>query len=377
MKCAECGREAIRSDEDPDVWVHKDGRVKHAVVEETSMAPRTRVVPPEGEPYSPTIDPGDPEDASLLTTMVADDADDQREQAAETFDELEYDWGETEEPPGFMDDENSDAPAPSERSEESEERVESVTVDGVNIELGEEVENTAADKPKRAIFGAPKRDKMITVRGGGKYLKARDRIVWMRGEPEQHPDWTIDTIPEEIVRGTYKSKNEVEGGYARIRANVYDETGRLISSGTKTEFSERFMDFVEKAETGAIARALAVAGYGTEAALDLDEGLEAERIADAPVTSRPITISPSAVEGLVHGGRSERTTAAQLNEIERLAVRTEIGPNIIPLIENVCGVKVPDLSDNPGEVLREFLRSMTFEQSAALIQALNKIDAEG
>ena len=53
--------------------------------------------------------------------------------------------------------------------------------------------------------------------------------MWLRGEPEQHPDWTIDTIPEEVVRGTYKSKNEVVGGYARIRSNIYDETGRLIA----------------------------------------------------------------------------------------------------------------------------------------------------
>jgi len=205
---------------------------------------------------------------------------------------------------------------------------------------------------------------------GGQYLKARDRIGWMRGEPEQHPDWTIDTIPEEIVRGTLKGKDKVEGGYARIRSNVYDETGRLIASGTKTEYSERFMDFVEKAETGAIARALAVAGYGTEAALDLDEGYDADRIADAPATERPITISASAVEGLIQGGRSKFTTSAQLNEIRRLAIETKIGANIVPLIENVCGVTVPDLGDRPGEALVAFIETLAFEQSADLIQTL-------
>ena len=365
MKCSDCDRKVIRSDEDPEVWVHQDGRVKHAVVVEEEMAPRTRVVPPEGEPYSPTVKPEDPADASLLET------------AKGIFDDLAPDdeeefWSEPaeEEPESFMDEavasaqlsENEvvETKKPSEISEISEESPVPVTVDD-----------------KKPMFGRPKKDKMITVRGGGQYLKARDRIVWLRGEPEQHPDWTIDTIPEEVVRGTYKSKNEVVGGYARIRSNIYDETGRLIASGVKTEFSERFMDFVEKAETGAIARALAVAGYGTEAALDLDEGYEDDRIADAPIASRPITISSSAVTGLVQGGRSEHVTAAQLNEIERLAVRTEIGPNIVPLIENVCSVTVPDLSDNPGEVLRNFLKTLTFEQAASLISALNKVDAEG
>jgi hypothetical protein len=194
----------------------------------------------------------------------------------------------------------------------------------------------------------------------------------MRGEPEQHPDWTIDTFPEEIIRGELKSKTSVTGGYARIRANLFDGEGRLIATGTKTEYSERFLDFVEKAETGAIARAIAVAGYGTEQALDLDEGYESDRIADAPVPSagRAIEITPSAVEGLVQGGRSKFTTSAQLNEIRRLAIETKIGANIVPLIESVCSVTVPDLGDSPGEALIAFIKTLAFEQSADLIQTL-------
>lgn len=324
-ECEECGREYVTNAE--GLLVHTDGRVKHEVV----PVPEENVTVEE---YSGVVD----EKENLVP-------------AAEDM------FGDMMEPEPDL---GTAAPVETPLDEE------------VHVELGEEVENTS--KP---MFGRPREDRMITVRGGGKYLKARDRIVWMRGEPEQHPDWTIDTMPEEVIRGEYKSKTAVVGGYARIRANVYDETGRLIASGVKTEFSERFMDFYEKAETGAIARALAVAGYGTEAALDLDEGYEDDRIADAPVTSRPITISPSSVEGLVQGGRSKNATAAQLNEVERLAVRLELGPNIVPLIENVCSVKVPDLSDNPGEVLRNFLMSLTFDQMGSLIQALNKLDAEG
>ena len=57
------------------------------------------------------------------------------------------------------------------------------------------------------------------------------------------------------------------GGYARIKASIYDETGRLIAQGTKTEFSERFMDFVEKAETGAIKDFIA-SGESVEREID-------------------------------------------------------------------------------------------------------------
>jgi len=331
MQCGKCGR-TTRYD-DNDELEHTDGRVKHAAVEEVEVSPNTRVVPQEGEPYVPTVD--------AKENLVPE--------ALEVFADMEPELGDIE--PVSLPDE---AKASAELSE---------------AEVVETVKPSEMEKP---MFGRPTKEKMITVRGGGKYLKARDRINWMRGEPEQHPDWTIDTIPEEVIRGTLKGKDKVEGGYARIRANIYDETGRLISSGTKTEFSERFMDFVEKAETGAIARALAVAGYGTETALDLDEGYDADRIADAPANERPITISASAVEGLVQGGRSENATQAQLNEIERLAVEKEIGPNIVPLIENVLDLKVPDLSDNPGEVLRIFLKGLTFEQAADLIGAMQK-----
>jgi hypothetical protein len=174
---------------------------------------------------------------------------------------------------------------------------------------------------------------MVTVRGGGLYLTARRRLAWLRGEPEQHPDWTIDTYAEEIERGKYVNKTKVDGGYARYRANLFDTTGRLIATGTKTEWSERFMDFAEKAETGAIARALAVAGYGTEAALDLDEGTEEGRIADAPVNdNRPISIAASNVPGLIQGGRSTSITTAQINEIAWLTRTLKLGEGLVPLV---------------------------------------------
>lgn len=53
-----------------------------------------------------------------------------------------------------------------------------------------------------------------------------------------------------------------------------------MATGTKMETRGDFGDFVEKAETGAIGRALAMCGYGTQFAPELAEGA---RIVDAPV----------------------------------------------------------------------------------------------
>jgi hypothetical protein len=103
---------------------------------------------------------------------------------------------------------------------------------------------------------------------GKQYLPARRRVQWLRSD---HPDWGINT---DIVRLDW------DAGIAVVRAEVTDDTGRLIGAGTKTETRKGFPDFLEKAETGAIGRAVAVAGYGTEDALDLDEG---EHVADSPI----------------------------------------------------------------------------------------------
>ena len=108
---------------------------------------------------------------------------------------------------------------------------------------------------------------LIKVQGGKEYLPVAKRLVWMR---EEHPDWAVITEAVEI--------NLVEK-YAIFRATVMDDNGKMIGTGTKFENASGFGDFIEKAETGSIGRALAVCGYGTQFAPELDEG---DRLADSP-----------------------------------------------------------------------------------------------
>lgn len=121
---------------------------------------------------------------------------------------------------------------------------------------------------------------------GKKYLQVLWRLVWFR---EDHPNWCIDTHLEQL------SEN-----HAVFTAKILDENGMQKASGYGSESMKDFKDFIEKAETKAIGRALAMLGYGTQFAPELDEG---ERIVDSPVDVKPICescnqpITPAVVKG--------------------------------------------------------------------------------
>lgn len=106
---------------------------------------------------------------------------------------------------------------------------------------------------------------------GKDYLQVQWRLVWFR---EDHPDWCINT---ECI--------EQDQEHAVFKAVICDDSGLQKSSGHGSESKREFGDFLEKAETKAIGRALAMLGYGTQFVADeLDEG---ERIVDSPVNRNP------------------------------------------------------------------------------------------
>lgn len=118
------------------------------------------------------------------------------------------------------------------------------------------------------VYRTPKGTELpiLNLRGRD-YLEVKFRLVWFR---EEHPDWSIET---EILSATETS--------AYARATIKDEHGRIIATSHKFETKQGFPDFIEKSETGAIGRALALIGFGTQFCADeLDEG---ERIVDSPV----------------------------------------------------------------------------------------------
>ena len=109
-------------------------------------------------------------------------------------------------------------------------------------------------------------DHMMNLKGK-EYLQVMWRLVWFR---EARPLWSIE--PEII---------EMDDKHAVFRAVIRDEAGVVKCIGHGSESQRDFGDFIEKAETKAVGRALAMLGYGTQfTASELDEG---ERIVDSPV----------------------------------------------------------------------------------------------
>ncbi len=126
------------------------------------------------------------------------------------------------------------------------------------------------DAPAKTPFNLKKH--LIRIKGGGEYLPVNARVVWFR---QDHPDWSITTTLVEY------NMNPGPGliPYAIFQATILNAEGNIIAMGTKHENQKGFGDFLEKAETGAIGRALAFSGYGTLFAPEL---LEGERIVDGP-----------------------------------------------------------------------------------------------
>lgn len=102
---------------------------------------------------------------------------------------------------------------------------------------------------------------------GKDYLPANQRILWFR---EEHPDWCIETSPVKLDKDL-----------SIFKCEITNAEGKLICTAHKTETPTGFKNHVEKAETGAISRALALCGFGTQ--FTGDEFEEGESLADMPL----------------------------------------------------------------------------------------------
>jgi hypothetical protein len=69
-----------------------------------------------------------------------------------------------------------------------------------------------------------------------------------------------------------------------MKTIIKNQEERIIATAQKKETEIGFPDYIEKAETEAIGRALAMCGYGTLQAPEFDEG---ERLSDSPIEITP------------------------------------------------------------------------------------------
>lgn len=128
-----------------------------------------------------------------------------------------------------------------------------------------------------ATFDPTKHLRQLRGKGGAaEYLDVKWRLVWLRSE---HPN--ASTVIEHI---------EIGPDIAIFRATVtIPEGGSATDYGSETP--KDFGDFIEKAATKALGRALAQLGYGTQfVGEELDEGV---RIVDSPVDRPQPTRAPA------------------------------------------------------------------------------------
>jgi hypothetical protein len=155
---------------------------------------------------------------------------------------------------------------------------------------------------------------------GKDYLEVKWRLVWLR---DKHPDAQLVT---ELVE-------HAVGEYAVVKAGVQIPSTGAQATGYGSETPRDFRDYLEKAETKAIGRALAALGFGTQFTTDLDDA-EHGRIADSPVGRPAQKPTANGQDNSSQRTATLRTTKAsdasphslsvdQLNAID--ATRREIG----------------------------------------------------
>ena len=139
---------------------------------------------------------------------------------------------------------------------------------------------------------------------GKDYLQVAWRLVWFR---EDHPDWPLDT-----------SIIEMDADHAVFKAIICDENGAQKSAGHGSESKRDFGDYIEKAETKAIGRALAMLGYGTQFAADeLDEG---DRIVDSHINRGKVQAEPLPDDALKPGEHMDLPPAGSWNPMNAIGL---------------------------------------------------------
>ena len=151
-------------------------------------------------------------------------------------------------------------------------------------------------------------DHLIVLKGK-QYLEVKFRLCWFKQE-YLDKGWSIHT---ELVRG------DDEG--ALFKASALDDKGTVRATGYGHVTKAMFPRPVEKAETAAIGRCLAILGLGTQFAQELDEDAANGELADAPVAKpAPRSYDPGGHPGSRPAPKSLAPTPVRKTDDEEIRV---------------------------------------------------------
>ena len=187
---------------------------------------------------------------------------------------------------------------------------------------------------------------LVSINGRGEYLEVKWRLFWLRSE---HPDAVIET---KLIR---EGEND-----AVFRARISIPDGGA-ATGWGSETRNDFRDFLEKAETKAIGRALAALGYGTQFCQDHEFGGEAGqvRVVDAPVEPRraPANRPAPAARGQAPDAHNQRASEKQVKFIWAISAEAGLdGAETERWCEELYSVAVDQLSRRDASAFIEALQ---------------------
>jgi hypothetical protein len=121
----------------------------------------------------------------------------------------------------------------------------------------------------------------------GWYLDVKWRLVWALDDCQRQGYALIyhtEVLHREEAYALVKAEVQIVDTSRLVQGPNFEKAYPLVRRATAhgSETFKDFTDFLEKAETKALGRALAMVGYGTQFTDEMDEG---GRIADSPVDS--------------------------------------------------------------------------------------------
>lgn len=184
----------------------------------------------------------------------------------------------------------------------------------------------------------------LTLVTGKEYLEVKWRLVWLRSE---HPDATLVTrmVSHKDNMAVFKAEVAIPGGGA--------------ATGWGSEDAKGFGNYLEKAETKAIGRALAALGFGTQFSQDFEV-----EDASAPVAPRS---TPA----------TERRPQERAQERPRTA-REAIGPterqlHLIDRLKRDLALREEDYAREVASLTGKTPRDLDRRETSTVIEHLNML----
>jgi hypothetical protein len=166
------------------------------------------------------------------------------------------------------------------------------------------------------------KQRRLSGRGGAEYLDVKWRLVWIRDE---EPDASITTEVVKLDETIAVFKATVTILRYVIPEGEPTKILNVVSTGYGSETPGDFGDYIEKAETKAIGRALAVAGYGAQYMPDDAAVVDSpvERNHNTPRTQNNVPPRDETGRSGIQGSNAEQARVQSENRASVAAVDVE------------------------------------------------------